>query len=110
MKPVTVGPGHSTVTVNVTNTGKRTGDEVVQLYVHDVVSSVTRPVKELRGFARIRLGPGETKRVDFKLGPEAIGLFDRTMRRVVEPGTFDIMVGASSADIRQRASLEVTDP
>jgi beta-glucosidase len=73
------------------------------------VASVTRPVKELRGFTRIRLSPGETKRVDFKLGPEELALFDRTMKRVVEPGKFDIMVGASSADIRQRASLEVTD-
>ena len=100
--------GETTVTVNVTNTGKRTGDEVVQLYIHDVVASVTRPVKELRGISRIHLKPGEGKRVDFKLGPAELALFDRTMKRVVEPGKFDIMVGASSADIRQRATLEVT--
>ena len=99
--------GQTTVSVNVTNTGKRAGDEVVQLYIHDVVASVTRPVKELRGFLRIHLTPGEAKRVDFKLGPEELAIFDRSMRRVVEPGKCDIMVGASSADIRQRASLEV---
>jgi len=95
------------VTVNVTNTGKRTGDEVVQLYVHDVVATVTRPVKELRGFSRIRLQAGESRRVDFKLGPADLALHDRAMKRVVEPGKFDIMVGASSADIRQRTTLEV---
>ena len=108
LQPARIAPdGQTTVSVNVTNTGKRAGDEVVQLYIHDVVATVTRPVKELRGFARIHLAPGESKRVDFKLGPEELAIFDRTMRRVVEPGTFDILVGASSADIRQRASLEV---
>jgi beta-glucosidase len=64
-------------------------------------------VKELRGFARIRLKPGETKPVSFKLGPADLALYDREMHKVVEPGKFDIMVGASSADIRQRAVLEV---
>jgi beta-glucosidase len=109
LQPARITPnGQTTVSVNVTNTGKRTGDEVVQLYIHDLVASVTRPVKELRGFSRIHLKPGESKRVDFKLGPEELALFDRTMRRVVEPGMVDIMVGASSADIRQRASLEVS--
>jgi beta-glucosidase len=92
----------------MTNTGKRAGDEVVQLYLHEVVASVTRPVKELRGFSRIRLAPGESKRVEFKLGPADLGLWNRDMKHVVEPGKFDIMVGASSADIRQRATLEVT--
>jgi beta-glucosidase len=99
--------GHATVNVSVTNTGKRAGDEVVQLYVHDVVASVARPVKQLRGFSRIRLKPGETKRLDFQLGPDDLALYDRDMKRVVEPGKFDIMIGASSADIRQRATLEV---
>jgi beta-glucosidase len=99
--------GQTAVSVNVTNTGKRAGDEVVQLYIHDVMASVTRPVKELRGFSRIHLKPGEAKRVDFKLGPEELAIYDRTMKRVVEPGQFDILVGASSADIRQRASLDV---
>jgi beta-glucosidase len=108
LQPARITPsGQTTVSVNVTNTGKRKGDEVVQLYIHNFVASVTRPVKELRGFSRIHLEPGESKRVDFKLGPEELALFDRTMRRVVEPGMVDIMVGASSADLRQHASLEV---
>jgi beta-glucosidase len=108
LQPTRIAPNaQTTVSVNVTNTGKRRGDEVVQLYIHDVVASITRPVKELRGFSRIHLKPGEAKRVDFKLGSEELAIFDRTMRRVVEPGKFDIMVGASSADIRQRATLEV---
>ena len=95
------------VTVNVTNTGKRAGDEVVQLYPHDRVASVTRPVKELRGFSRIHLKAGESKRVEVKLGSADLGLWDRDMKGVVDPGKFDVMVGASSADIRQRGTLEV---
>jgi beta-glucosidase len=106
--PARIAPdGQATVSVNVTNTGKRAGDEVVQLYLHDAVASVTRPVKELRGFSRVHLAPGESKRVEFKLGPADLGLWNRDMKHVVEPGKFDIMVGASSADIRQRATLEV---
>ena len=93
-----IGPGDRTdVTVRVTNTGSRAGDEVVQLYLRDQVSSVTRPVKELRGFERVTLKPGESKRITFTLGPEELSLIDRRMRRVVEPGRFDVMVGASSA-------------
>ena len=106
--PARIAPdGSATVSVNVTNTGRRAGDEVVQLFLHDQVASVTRPVKELRGFARLHLRAGERQRVDFKLGPADLGLYDRDGKRVVEPGKFDIMVGASSTDIRQRAILEV---
>ena len=106
--PARIAPdGHATVSVNVTNTGKRAGDEVVQLYIRDQVASLTRPVKELRGFARVGLKPGEAKRVSFKIGPADLALFDRDMKKVVEPGKFDIMIGASSADIRQRTVLEV---
>ena len=109
VRPARISPrGEATVSVNVTNTGKRAGDEVVQLYIHDIVASVTRPVKELRGFSRIHLEAGEAKRVDFKLGPADLGLYDRDMKRVVEPGKFDLMIGASSADIRQHVTLEVT--
>ena len=109
LQPAHISPsGQTTVSVKVTNTGKRAGDEVVQLYIHDVVASVARPVKELRGFSRIHLKAGETKRVDFKLGPAELALWDRDMKHVVEPGKFDILVGASSADIRQRATLEVS--
>ena len=96
------------VSVEVTNTGNRAGDEVVQLYVRDQVSSVTRPVKELKGFARINLRPGETRTVQFTLAPESLSFLNEEMRRVVEPGKFDIMVGPSSSDDKlQRIVLEV---
>jgi beta-glucosidase len=105
--PPKIGPaGRATVTVDVTNTGARAGDEVVQLYIRDRVSSVTRPVKELRGFERIGLAPGEKKTVRFTLGPEALRLTDESMARVVEPGLFDVMVGTNSTTLT-RASLEV---
>ena len=95
-----IGPaGRTDVTVRVTNTGPRAGDEVVQLYIRDQVSSVTRPVKELRGFERVTLKPGESKRVSFTLGPDELSLIDRRMRRVVEPGRFDVMVGTSATAI-----------
>ncbi len=96
----TIGPaGRTDVTVRVTNSGMRAGDEVVQLYIRDQVSSVTRPVKELRGFERVTLKPGESKRVTFTLGPDELSLIDRRMRRVVEPGRFDVMVGTSATPI-----------
>jgi beta-glucosidase len=108
LAPASIGPaGKTTVTVNVSNTGSRAGDEVVQLYIRDVVSSVTRPVKELRGFERVSLGPGETKTVTFTLGPDALSLLDEDMRRVVEPGAFDVIVGTSSVG-GLKATLEVT--
>ena len=105
--PATIGPGGTArVTVDVSNTGARAGDEVVQLYLRDVVSSVTRPTKELRGFERVTLSPGETRTVTFTLGPDALSLVDRHMRRVVEPGRFDVMVGTSSAQLTN-AALDV---
>ncbi|HET9371074.1 MAG TPA: glycoside hydrolase family 3 N-terminal domain-containing protein [Vicinamibacterales bacterium] len=107
IEPATIEPSESvTVTVEVTNTGARAGDEVVQLYLRDVVSSVTRPVKELRGFERVTLAPGETRTVKFALGPAALALVDRDMKRVVEPGRFEVTVGASSVD-GETASFEV---
>ncbi len=98
--PDTIGVlGRSTVSVAVTNTGSVRGDEVVQLYIRQEVSSVTRPVKELRGFRRIALNPGETKVVEFTLGPEELSYLNRDMHRVVEPGVFRIMVGGNSVDL-----------
>jgi beta-glucosidase len=91
--------GETTVSVNVTNTGKRRGDEVVQLYLRDEVSSVTRPVKELRDFARVSLEAGETKKVTFKITPNKLWFYNREMKRVVEPGTFQVMVGGNSVDL-----------
>jgi beta-glucosidase len=108
VNPARISPdGSATVSVKVTNTGKRSGDEVVQLYLHDQVASVARPVKELRGFSRFRLKAGEGKLVKLQLGPADLALYDRDGKRVVEPGKFDILVGASSADIRQKATLDV---
>ena len=107
VSPATIGPGgRAEVTADVTNTGAVKGDEVVQLYVHDVVSSVARPMKELRGFERVTLNPGEKKTVTFTLGPDDLSLINRDMKRVVEPGKFEIMVGTSSTQLTT-ASLEV---
>ncbi|MDX6290147.1 MAG: beta-glucosidase [Blastocatellia bacterium] len=91
--------GKLAVTVEVENVGRRAGDEVVQLYIRDVTASMTRPVKELKGFQRITLRPGEKRRVEFTLGPESLGFYNREMRFVVEPGEFKVMVGSSSEDL-----------
>ena len=100
LAPDTIGPrGETKVSVDVTNTGKLRGDEVAQLYIRDEVSSVTRPVKELRGFQRITLDPGQTQTVEFTLGPEHLSFLNRDMHRVVEPGTFKLMVGSNSVDV-----------
>jgi beta-glucosidase len=96
----------TTVTVDVTNSGKVPGDEVVQMHIRDEVSSVTRPNKELKGFARVTLHPGETKRVTFAVTPEKLQFYDREMKRVVEPGKFQIMVGGNSVDLTSQ-TLEV---
>jgi beta-glucosidase len=99
--------GMAVVRCRVRNTGTRPGDEVVQLYVSDELASVARPVMELKGFARVRLAQGEEREVTFRLGPAELELLDRDLRRVVEPGTFRIMVGRSSKDIRLRGMLTV---
>ncbi|MCW5976916.1 MAG: glycoside hydrolase family 3 C-terminal domain-containing protein [Bryobacteraceae bacterium] len=95
------------VRVDVKNTGARAGAEVVQLYLEDVISSVTTPVKELKGFEKIRLDPGQQRTVQFTLTPDHLALLDKDLHRVVEPGTFNVMVGSSSEDIRLRGSFEV---
>jgi beta-glucosidase len=105
--PDSIGPeGKTRVTVDVTNTGSVRGDEVVQLYIRDEVSSVTRPVKELRGFRRITLDPGKIEKVEFTLGPDELSFLNRDMKRVVEPGSFKIMVGGNSVDFIE-ATLNV---
>jgi beta-glucosidase len=96
------------VSVDVTNSGEIAGDEVVQLYIRDQVGSVTRPVKELKGFERVTLEPGETRTVTFAITPDALSFLDAHMERVVEPGLFDVMVGASSAQL-DTAVLEVVE-
>lgn len=92
-----IGPAESiTASIEIANTGKRSGDEVAQLYIQDVASSVTRPVRELKGFTRVTLNPGEKRRVEFTLTPKELGFYDRDMKFTVEPGEFKIYAGNSS--------------
>lgn len=106
--PAEIGPAQTArVSVDVTNTGDRGGDEVVQMYIRDVVGSVTRPVKELKGFERIHLERGETKTVEFQITPEKLQFYNEDMERVVEPGEFEIMVGTNSVEYLT-AKLQVT--
>jgi beta-glucosidase len=95
------------VSVGVTNTGDRPGDEVVQLYVRDEIATVTRPLKELKGFRRLHLGPGERRTVTFDLAVDQLAFLDRDLRWVVEPGAIQVMVGTSSADLPLRACFEI---
>ena len=97
----------ATVSVDVTNTGSRAGDEVVQLYVHELVTSVTTYEKNLRGFERIHLAPGETKTVSFTLAHEDLAIWNQQMKFVVEPGKFKVMIGSGSEDIRLNGQFEV---
>ena len=98
--------GRVLVSVDVENVGSRAGDEVVQLYIRDVVASTTRPVQELKGFQRVTLGPGEKRTVQFALASEHLGFLDRELKWVVEPGLFKVRVGTSSAGGLE-ASFEV---
>jgi len=79
----------------------------VQLYINDIISSTSKPVKELKGYEKVSLEPGEKKTVKLKLLPEDLSLFDRDMNFVVEPGTFEVMVGSSSQDIKLKGQFEV---
>ena len=102
--------GRVTASVDLENTGSRTGDEVVQLYIRDLAASVTRPVLELKGFQRVTLKPGERRRVEFALTSEHLGFWNRENRFVVEPGAFRIVVGTSSADPNAlTANLDVNE-
>jgi beta-glucosidase len=95
------------VSLTIRNSGARAGNEVVQLYIRDVLASVARPIQELRGFQRVFLRPGTSQRVTFVLHPADLSMLDSGLQRVVEPGAFRIMVGASSRDIRLRGILQV---
>ncbi|HVO36537.1 MAG TPA: glycoside hydrolase family 3 C-terminal domain-containing protein, partial [Gemmatimonadales bacterium] len=97
-EPVIARAGTTRALADVTNTGQREGAEVVQLYIRDRVSSVTRPVKELKGFTKVALKAGETKTVSFDITPESLACYDHEMHYVVEPGEFAVMVGTSSRD------------
>lgn len=100
--------GVLTASVNVTNTGAFPGGEVVQLYIRDLVGSTTRPVKELKGFERIYLQPGQTRTVTFKIAPEMLKFYNYDLQYVVEPGDFNIMIGPNSRDV-QTASVRLID-
>ncbi len=100
--------GELAIALTVTNTGEREGDEVVQLYLHDLVGSVTRPVKELKGFQRVTLAAGRACRVTFTVAMAQTAFYDRQMRYVVEPGAFEVLVGSSSADIRVQGQFTIT--
>jgi beta-glucosidase len=109
--PQRIGPpavARAIVSVDVSNTGARAGDEVVQLYIRDQVSMATRPVKELKGFQRVTLQPGERRTITFEIGPEHLAYHGPDMKRVVEPGRFDVMVGGNSVDVRS-AALDVVE-
>jgi beta-glucosidase len=96
------------VTVDVKNTSRRAGEEVVQLYTRELKPSVTRPVRELRGFQRVAVPPGETKTLTFTVPAEKLAFYDEKQHRfVVEPGKYEIQVGSSSTDIRARAAVQV---
>jgi beta-glucosidase len=99
--------GDVTVTVDVTNTGQRQGDDVVQLYLKDDVSSVTTYEYDLRGFERVNLKPGEKKTVTFTLHPDDLALLDKNMNWTVEPGTFQIWIGSSSQDIKLKKGFTI---
>jgi beta-glucosidase len=101
--------GRIGVSVDVENTGRRAGDEVIQLYVRDVISSVATPVLELKDFARVGLAAGEKRTVTFMLEAGRLALLDVNLERVVEPGAFEILVGSSSRDIRLRGEFVVTE-
>ena len=98
--------GRVNVTVDVKNTGDRKGAEVVQMYIRDDYSSVTRPVKELKGFKKIWLDPGQSQTVSFTITPELLSFYDKDMKWIIEPGDFTIMVGTSS-DKTQEIKLSV---
>lgn len=100
--------GDSTrLSFKIKNTGKYKGDEVVQLYIRDELASVARPIRELKGFQRISLQPGEEKTVSFSITPDLLKMYDKDMKQVIEPGTFRITIGSSSVDARLRAVVEV---
>ena len=98
--------GTATVTVDIKNTGSRTGAEVAQMYIRDDYSSVTRPVKELKGFKKILLEPGQSQTVSFTITPELLSFYDKNMKWIIEPGDFIIMVGTAS-DHTQSIKLSV---
>jgi beta-glucosidase len=106
--PEKISPdGEVTVEVDVKNTGKTAGDEVVQLYINDIIATIPRPVKELKAFKRISLQPDETKTVEMQVKAESLSFYNLDMKRIVEPGMFKVMIGSSSDNILLEGEFEV---
>lgn len=99
--------GDFRISLDVMNSGTRSGAEVVQLYINDVISSINTPVKRLQGFDKVMLNPGEKKKIEFNLKSEQLSLLDQNLKRVVEPGIFKVMIGSSSENIRLKGEFEV---
>ncbi|MOA05133.1 Periplasmic beta-glucosidase precursor [compost metagenome] len=99
--------GKITLSFSVTNTGNYTGEEVVQLYLRDEFASLVRPVKELKDFKKILLKPGETKEINFVIDKEKLSFYNQKLEWVAEPGTFQVMIGSASDDIRLKSKIEL---
>ncbi len=95
------------VSLKVANAGKMEGSEIVQVYIRDVKSTVVRPVKELKGFRKVKLSPEEVVEVDFEISPEDLSMYDRNMKRIIEPGIFEVMIGTSSEKIHLKGNFEI---
>ena len=109
LPPVTIG--QITANLEVKNTGKRVGEEVVELYLHELHPSIDRPVRELKGFAKVAINPGETKTVEFHLSPRDLCYYDVDGRQwKADPGQYEIEIGASSRDIRLTAPFQLSEP
>jgi beta-glucosidase len=101
--------GKIRISIKITNSGNRAGADVIQLYINDPISSVSTPVKELKGFRKVWLKAGESTTVEFKLGPKHLSLVNRYLKKVVEPGEFKMMIGHSSDDIALKGTFQITD-
>ena len=102
------GNDRITVSIPITNTGMREGAEIVQLYIHDVKSTLPRPVKELKGFCKVQLAPGETKKAVFTICKNDLSFFDDTQHKwIAEPGAFEVLIAASATDIRSKLMFEL---
>jgi beta-glucosidase len=97
------------VSVTITNTGKYDGEEIVQLYLHDVVGSVARPVEELKDFRKVKLAAGQSETIKFIIDLEKLSFYNQQLQWVAEPGKFDLLIGASSRDIRLKDSFELVE-
>jgi beta-glucosidase len=97
------GHGSIVASVKVTNTGEYDGDEIVQMYLHQQTGRVARPVKELKGFQRIHLKSGESKRVSFTITPDMLKYYDNQLQYIAEPGKYDVMIGTNSEDLQSQS-------